>query len=33
VRQAEVRASEVLGASFRSVSEQRSVRVRVDEAR
>jgi type II secretory pathway component GspD/PulD (secretin) len=33
LRQAEVRAREVLGASFRSVSEQRSVRVRVDEAR
>jgi hypothetical protein len=29
----EVRAREVLGASFRSVSEQRSVRVRVNEAR
>jgi hypothetical protein len=33
LRQAEVRAREVLGASFRGVSEQRSVRVRVDEAR
>jgi type II secretory pathway component GspD/PulD (secretin) len=33
MRQAEVRAREVLGASFRTVSEERSVRVRVDEAR
>ncbi len=33
MRQAEVRAREVLGASSRSFSEQRSVRVRVDESR
>jgi type II secretory pathway component GspD/PulD (secretin) len=33
MRQAEVRAREVLGASSRTFSEQRSVRVKVDEAR
>jgi type II secretory pathway component GspD/PulD (secretin) len=33
MRQAELRARDVLGASFRTVSEERSVRVRVDEAR
>jgi type II secretory pathway component GspD/PulD (secretin) len=33
MRQAELRAREVLGASFRTVSEERRVRVRVDEAR
>jgi type II secretory pathway component GspD/PulD (secretin) len=33
LRQAEVRAREVLGVAVGSVSEQRSVRVRVDEAR
>ena len=33
MRQAELRAREVLGTSFRTVSEERSVRVRVDEAR
>jgi type II secretory pathway component GspD/PulD (secretin) len=33
MRQAETRAREILGSSFRTVSEQRSVRVKVDEAR
>jgi hypothetical protein len=31
--EAEVRAREILGASFRAITEQRSVRVRVDEVR
>ncbi len=33
LRQAETRAREILGASYRAVSEERSVRLRVDEAR
>jgi type II secretory pathway component GspD/PulD (secretin) len=33
MRQAETRAREILGSSFRTLSEQRSVRVKVDEAR
>ena len=33
IHQAETRAKEILGASFRAVSEERSVRLRVDEVR